>query len=301
MNIGHVNRTAMLAALLALCFVQAVPAEVALFGEAAAKWYLCDKDGSKHPNTIEILQMVQEDYGDLDRFRLLFEYDRALDLFDGAGAASAGALDLFNGGNAAAKAKIQVRIRRLRDGNWTTLGKLKGNVQLDGNEAAAYNDKVFNVGLEPGDVLQWKFKLKKFSSMGQGEAFMIRTGILPESSSGGDGGPIPPGRWSAQAGFGTFTFNVNSAHTSITKISYSFSSFSCGGVTISGGQSISTSSGWPINSNEFTIVNDLDPFGSAQDMTIQGMFNESWTEASGSWTADFYDERCTGNWSGSPG
>jgi len=285
MNIGRVNRTLMLAALLGLCLVQTARAQVALVRETAAKWYLSDSDDSKHPNTAEILQTIQGDYGDLDEFRFMFEYKRALDLLDGA--------------SPAAKAKIQVTIRHRRDGNWTNLGKLKGNVTLDGDEATAYGDKVIKVALEPGDILKWSFKLKKFSSMGQGEAFVIRAGIIAEGSSDDGGGT--PGEWSARAGFGTFTFIVNPARTKITKITYSFSSFSCGGVTVSGGQSISFPSGWEINNSEFTIVNDLDPFGSAQDMTIQGTFNESWTEASGSWIADWYGDRCTGTWNGSPG
>ena len=47
-----------------------------------------------------------------------------------------------------------------------------------------------------------------------------------------------PGTWVGIAEFGTFDLEVNAQGTGIEKITYHFSSFSCGGVIISGGLGI---------------------------------------------------------------
>jgi hypothetical protein len=116
----------------------------------------------------------------------------------------------------------------------------------------------------------------------------------------GNGGPQPivSGSWSATAGFGSFTFEV-SGGTSITEISYSFSGFSCGGVTTSGTVTVGSGSGWSITNRSFTIVNSISPIGGTEVMTITGTFADNGTEASGSYSAAWHGSTCTGSWNGS--
>ena len=127
-------------------------------------------------------------------------------------------------------------------------------------------------------------------------------------SACGDDGPTAPGNrghqaiatgsWSATAGFGSFDFIVNNG-MSITEISYTFESFSCGGVTISGSVTVTSGSGWPITRRSFEIVNDLSTGGDTQEMTISGEFADNGREASGSYSADWRGTVCEGSWEGS--
>ena len=63
-----------------------------------------------------------------------------------------------------------------------------------------------------------------------------------------------PGTWVGIAEFGTFDLEVNAEGTGIEKITYHFSSFSCGGVIISGSIGITPGTAWPISNDEFSIM-----------------------------------------------
>ncbi len=102
------------------------------------------------------------------------------------------------------------------------------------------------------------------------------------------------GDWHCTADFGEFTLTVNSASTHINKVSYSFSSWSCGPVTISGGVAFGKNPGWPISNNQFTIENKLD-FQGNEVMTLQGAFAGT-DQVSGTWNAVMHGTSCSGTW-----
>ena len=103
------------------------------------------------------------------------------------------------------------------------------------------------------------------------------------------------GDWTVTTDFGQLVLTVNSDGTYITKIGYTFSSWTIGSVTRSGTVTISTSPGWSITDNKFTINNNLDPWGD-QKMTINGEFNQTGDGASGTWSANFYGTTASGTW-----
>ena len=103
-----------------------------------------------------------------------------------------------------------------------------------------------------------------------------------------------PGTWSASAEFGTFELVVNNDGTAIKKINYSFSNWTCGPITMSGGIEMTPGTPWPIIGGEFSITNYLDP-GRNREMTISGSF-ESATQASGTWQAVVHGTNCDGIW-----
>lgn len=108
---------------------------------------------------------------------------------------------------------------------------------------------------------------------------------------------VTPGTWVGIAGFGTVDLEVNAQGTGIEKITYHFSSFTCGPVTMSGGIGITPGTAWPINNNGgFSFTNNLDP---DKTMTIAGTFDSA-TEASGTWKAVFHGTQCAGTWDTSP-
>jgi len=107
-----------------------------------------------------------------------------------------------------------------------------------------------------------------------------------------------PGDWNAVAGFGTFALTVDSSSAAITQIAYTFQSWQCGGVTRSGGVTVTPGSGWPITDGQFSFQNDLSAIHLS--MTIQGSFTSS-TTASGSWSGNSYGTTCSGTWTASSG
>jgi hypothetical protein len=104
-----------------------------------------------------------------------------------------------------------------------------------------------------------------------------------------------PGTWVGVAEFGTFDLEVNAQGTGIEKITYDFSLFNCGPVTISGGIGITPGTAWPISNGEFSITNTLNPPNNTQEMTVSGTF-ETATYAAGTWKAVFNGTQCTGTW-----
>lgn len=114
-------------------------------------------------------------------------------------------------------------------------------------------------------------------------------------------GPIQPGEWTATAGFGGFDFAVNKAGTYVTEIVLKFSGWHCGGVTRSGTITISRTPGWDVADRNFKFESDLDPSPFSKElMTIEGDFNESGIQASGTWRAEMSRATCNGNWTAVP-
>jgi hypothetical protein len=109
---------------------------------------------------------------------------------------------------------------------------------------------------------------------------------------GKTGGKPSAGTWNGTADFGSFTFDVNDAGTGITAVSLDYSNYTCGGVTRSGGMSISYSSAVPITNNAFTLHGISN---SNSSLTLTGKFTSSNT-ASGTFTTTMYGTTCLGNW-----
>ena len=105
------------------------------------------------------------------------------------------------------------------------------------------------------------------------------------------------GTWDGTAEFGTFELDVNTSGSGIERINYSFSNWTCGPITKSGGLSITHDPAWPISDDEFSFTNYFDP-GKNEEMTISGVF-ESATQASGTWQAVMYGTNCEGTWQAS--
>ena len=103
--------------------------------------------------------------------------------------------------------------------------------------------------------------------------------------------PPTPGEWTASTEFGELGFTVTSGSTGIAEISVSFVAFECGGTQMSGGVSVEDSSTWPITDGQFTV----DVFISPWDVVIEGEFDETGTQASGTWEID----GCSGTWAAS--
>lgn len=103
---------------------------------------------------------------------------------------------------------------------------------------------------------------------------------------------VTPGTWVGAAEFGTFDAVVNAQGTGVERITYNFSSFTCGSSTVSGGIGIIPGTPWPISNNEFSISNTLDP---NRSMTVSGSFDPD-SPTVGTWEAVFNGVVCTGTW-----
>jgi hypothetical protein len=101
-----------------------------------------------------------------------------------------------------------------------------------------------------------------------------------------------PGTWTGIAEFGTFELVVTSGGTAIEKISYSFSDWTCGPVTMNGGVGITPGTPWPIVNDEFSLTTSLDP---DKTITVSGAFNSA-SHASGDWDAVIHGVDCSGPW-----
>jgi len=102
------------------------------------------------------------------------------------------------------------------------------------------------------------------------------------------------GDWEAAAPFGEFVFTVNEDGSAITAIDYSFDDFSCGGTIKSG--SVGFTGNWPITDHQFTIEN-TDP-ANGDTYTVQGEFDATEVDASGTWELDLPQTACSGSWVG---
>lgn len=121
--------------------------------------------------------------------------------------------------------------------------------------------------------------------------------ISPEEPGEGPSEPVA-GEWTARAEFGEFTFTVNDDASAITEMSYNFSDWSCGGVTLSGGMAFS-GQWWPIVEGIFTIEQSLAPFAASTTMSVDGVFSTA-TQTCGTWTAISGATSCSGEWTAVP-
>lgn len=103
------------------------------------------------------------------------------------------------------------------------------------------------------------------------------------------------GEWVIPADFGEFKLEVNNDGSYITKVTTTFSSFACGGVTQNGTMSSQSSPGWQILNSQFDIQISIDPFGNIK-MTYTGTFTEAGNEASGEWSCNVNGSVCSGDW-----
>lgn len=111
--------------------------------------------------------------------------------------------------------------------------------------------------------------------------------------------PPKPGEWTASTGNSkfTFAFTVNPDSTGITIVDYTFTEFTCGSVTTSGGASVEGSLPWPITDGQFTI--EWSEYTSDWNVVIEGSFDETGTHASGTWEISAGEDRQTGTWEAS--
>jgi hypothetical protein len=129
--------------------------------------------------------------------------------------------------------------------------------------------------------------------------------IIGCGGGGDDAAPSPispsgiqPGAWIGSAGFGEFSFIVNSTSTGITEMSFKLSDFSCGPITLSVSSSTGRAPGLPITDMQFNIEHSFD-FEKEETLTISGTFDETGKNATGTWEAVFYGTACSGTWDAS--
>jgi hypothetical protein len=128
--------------------------------------------------------------------------------------------------------------------------------------------------------------------------FMILIFIVAGCAGTPSSLPPTPGEWQGAPDFGEFGFVVNPDGTTITKILFTFSEWTCGNTTMSGGMAIEPDPAWSIEEGKFTIETHLDPNGN-QKMNIEGAFDETGTGASGTYEAVWYGTVCSGDWEAS--
>ena len=108
-------------------------------------------------------------------------------------------------------------------------------------------------------------------------------------------GPVVTGEWHTDTEFGSVDFTVNPQGTAITRFFFSFQDYECG--AISGSWTSETTGGdWPIADRQFTF----DSAGTWYEYVFAGAFDETGTQASGTWDVTFYGTTCSGTWEGAP-
>jgi hypothetical protein len=115
-----------------------------------------------------------------------------------------------------------------------------------------------------------------------------------------------PGEWSASTKFGDLVFVIDNSSSKVTNLNLSYSDFKCGvypQVTRSGSMSISNFIGWPIDNNQFVIEHEttFNPGapGTPSEkglIVIRGTFDQSGTQASGTWEETVFGELCSCRW-----
>jgi hypothetical protein len=140
--------------------------------------------------------------------------------------------------------------------------------------------------MNPQRVLRWMFSVTLIAVMLSGYS---RVHAQPRS-----------GDWKVSTGFGELGFAVNTDGSKITKIIFDCRSWSCGPVSGSWKTTVSwtdPTAGWPISNNQFAIIHS-GTLGSFQTVwTINGTFNQTGDEASGTWGFGISGTTCSGNWS----
>ncbi len=102
------------------------------------------------------------------------------------------------------------------------------------------------------------------------------------------------GDWTVPTDFGKFVITVGCNGICITDIIYTWSNFHCDGITyVSGSIHSMRTGGWAITDRNFSIMTSI---GTNQTMTINGTFNQSGSEVSGTYSANTYGTICSGVW-----
>ena len=101
------------------------------------------------------------------------------------------------------------------------------------------------------------------------------------------------GVYTATTNFGKLVFTVTDSGTKITKMTYTFSNFTCGPVTNSG--TIEITSEWSITRKNFSITHYIDP-GKNQEMTVSGSYDPGSQKFTGTWLEVSYGTECSGSW-----
>jgi len=112
------------------------------------------------------------------------------------------------------------------------------------------------------------------------------------------------GEWTASTGATefTFTFTVNPDGTGIAGIYFCLTKLECDGVRLSVEMPLEFTQIIPITDGQFAIedVPVAKPQGELWSITVRGRFDETGTQASGTWEISAYGTTCLeGNWSAS--
>jgi uncharacterized protein YjdB len=109
-------------------------------------------------------------------------------------------------------------------------------------------------------------------------------------------GPIVPGDWQTTVAFGTVDFTVNAQSTAVTYIRFNVSGYACGNFSGDWTWTVSNFS-QPIIDREFLI--DV-TFSNGDRLVFGGTFDETGTQASGTWQMTIFGNTCSGTWQGAP-
>ena len=165
MGLGGKRSVATVAAILLILGAHQATAEVQLLWETAQRYYGCDSDGSPQPRRVEILMTVQEDLTGLDQVLILAEYEM-------------GSLATMNTGEPAPTAgRLKAVVRRLQNGKWKKIGKVKAIVFHAEDELWAENLAAIQRDIAPGDLLRWNLTLSGLPPMDEGQWMVLQVGI----------------------------------------------------------------------------------------------------------------------------
>jgi uncharacterized protein (TIGR02145 family) len=150
-----------------------------------------------------------------------------------------------------------------------------------------------------GDVtIAWlRYVYYSNSKVGRDD-FIKKDGFFVRCLKDKDNGIPPSGEWVINTGFGKLVFTLDASGTTITKMDYLFSNFTCGPVTLNGGLTISPVPAWPVTNGSFSITNKFDP-SENQIMNVNGTYDGSGRKFFGTWTFNSYGTICSGTWEAS--
>lgn len=153
-----------IAAVALLWPVHSAQGEVVLLGEGSSRYYYCDADG-RHIARATLFQMIQGDYDLPDGAPLLFEYNKDL-------------VTPLPDGEVREEDRITAKIAVRRGNRWVKVGKIRGVVHEEADEAQLSAVKLFDVELNAGDVLRWKLRFRNFDIVEEGEQIQILTALI---------------------------------------------------------------------------------------------------------------------------
>jgi hypothetical protein len=100
------------------------------------------------------------------------------------------------------------------------------------------------------------------------------------------------GDWTVDAEFGKLAFSVDPEGTVVLTAVIAVTNWTCGGTTLS--TQLQSISQWPISNNEF--IGDVNLNGSFHTMRIEGSYDETHKQFSGTWEEDAHGTVCSGTW-----